>query len=178
LIGSLGEDIVDTKQIKELMSSMEESGVTKIFIKEKTGFELQLERQLPVLATEVPHTHSSTNAHASSFYVPSKHHEFPHVPQHAHPHAPAAPQEGDRNKEQEGKFICSPMVGTFYAASSPEHAAFMKVGDVVHEGSVVCIIEAMKVMNEVKAGMSGTVAEICVENGHPVEFGTKLFRIV
>ena len=70
------------------------------------------------------------------------------------------------------------MVGTFYAASSPEDPPFAKVGDVVDENTVICIVEAMKVMNEVKAGVSGKVAEICVDNAHPVEFGTKLFRIV
>ena len=68
------------------------------------------------------------------------------------------------------------MVGTFYASASPEDPAFIKVGDKVDENTVVCIIEAMKVMNEVKAGCSGVVAEILVENGHPVEFGAKLFE--
>lgn len=74
-------------------------------------------------------------------------------------------------------FITSPMVGTFYASPSPEDPHFVKVGDRVEKGSVVCIIEAMKVMNEIKAGSSGTVVEVLVESGHPVEFGTKLFRL-
>ena len=78
----------------------------------------------------------------------------------------------------EGKFITAPLVGTMYQANSPEDAAFVKVGDRVDENTVVCIIEAMKVMNEVKAGMNGTIAEILIENAHPVEFGTKLFRVV
>ncbi len=60
----------------------------------------------------------------------------------------------------------------------PDDPYFVKVGDKVSEDTLVCIVEAMKVMNEVKAGVSGTVAEICLENGYPVEFGTKLFRIV
>ena len=70
------------------------------------------------------------------------------------------------------------MVGTLYASSSPDNPPFVKVGDKVSEQTIVCIVEAMKVMNEVKAGISGTVAEVCIDNGHPVEFGTKLFRIV
>ncbi|MGE3715728.1 MAG: acetyl-CoA carboxylase biotin carboxyl carrier protein subunit, partial [Simkaniaceae bacterium] len=72
----------------------------------------------------------------------------------------------------------SPMVGTFYASPSPDDEALVKVGDTVTEDTVVCIIEAMKVMNEVKAGKKGTVAEVFIESAHPVEFGTKLFRIV
>src|SRR4029077_229169 len=88
------------------------------------------------------------------------------------PVASAAPQA-----EALGSHITSPMVGTFYSAPSPDDPSFVKIGDKVDKNSVVCIIEAMKVMNEVKAGVSGTVAEVLVESGHPVEFGTKLFRI-
>lgn len=80
-------------------------------------------------------------------------------------------------EELPGVFVTSPMVGTFYAAPSPEDPFFVKVGDKIDKNTVVCIIEAMKVMNEVKAGQTGTVAEVLVESGHPVEFGTKLFRI-
>lgn len=71
----------------------------------------------------------------------------------------------------------SPMVGTFYRASSPDAEVFVDVGAEVNEESVVCIIEAMKVMNEIKAEMKGAVAEILVENGEPVEFGQPLFLI-
>ena len=70
------------------------------------------------------------------------------------------------------------MVGTFYTSPSPDDPVFVKVGDRVDENTVVCIIEAMKVMNEVKAGASGVIAEICIDNAHPVEFGTKMMRIV
>lgn len=74
-------------------------------------------------------------------------------------------------------YVTSPMVGTFYSSPSPDDPHFVKVGDKIDKNSVVCIIEAMKVMNEIKAGVTGTIAEVLVENGHPVEFGTKLFRI-
>lgn len=74
--------------------------------------------------------------------------------------------------------IESPMVGTFYNAPSPDQASFVKVGDKVDENTVVCIVEAMKVMNEVKAGKRGTISEILVENTEPVEYGTPLFQIV
>ena len=69
------------------------------------------------------------------------------------------------------------MVGTFYLASAPGEAPFVKIGDQVDENTTVCIIEAMKVMNEIKAEMSGTITEILVESGKPVEFGKPLFRI-
>jgi acetyl-CoA carboxylase biotin carboxyl carrier protein len=73
--------------------------------------------------------------------------------------------------------IVSPMVGTFYRAGSPESPAFADIGQAVNEESVVCIIEAMKVMNEIKAETSGTIAEIVAENGKPVQFGQVLFRV-
>lgn len=78
---------------------------------------------------------------------------------------------------QEHSYIRAPLVGTFYVAPSPESPPFIKVGDMVIDNTIVCIVEAMKVLNEVKAGMSGRVTKILIENGQPVEFGTKLFAI-
>jgi acetyl-CoA carboxylase biotin carboxyl carrier protein len=73
--------------------------------------------------------------------------------------------------------VNSPMVGTFYRASSPETKSFVEVGDEVQEGQAICIIEAMKIMNEIEADKSGTVKKILVENGQPVEYGQPLFVI-
>jgi acetyl-CoA carboxylase biotin carboxyl carrier protein len=156
---------VELKQIKELMAVMEKAGIKKLSIKEKTGFELQLERQ-------------EESAYAQPTLAPS--YQEPRFPTHTHAPARTASVEEVENKEEklEGRYIISPMVGTFYSSPSPDDPAFVKVGDRVDENTVVCIIEAMKVMNEVKAGMSGTVAEVCLEKAHPVEFGTKIFRIV
>jgi acetyl-CoA carboxylase biotin carboxyl carrier protein len=75
------------------------------------------------------------------------------------------------------KEIKSPMVGTFYSAPSPESDPFLTVGQTIGADSVVCIIEAMKVMNEIKAELGGTVVEILAENGKPVQFGQVLFRV-
>jgi len=75
------------------------------------------------------------------------------------------------------KEIVSPMVGTFYLAASPDAPAFVEVGKPVTEDTVVCIIEAMKVMNEIKAETSGVIAEVLAENGKPVQFGQALFRV-
>ena len=86
--------------------------------------------------------------------------------------APAAPPTGAATKE-----ITSPMVGTFYRAASPESPPFVDVGQEVNEDTVVCIIEAMKVMNEIKAEVSGVIAEVVAENGKPVQFGQALFRV-
>ncbi len=152
---------MELKQIKELMAAMEKAGIKRLRIKDKEEYELELERKddhapqppAPVLA---PHLHHGPH--------PEVHHKFP----------PPKVEE----KKVEGKFIAAPLVGTVYYAPSPEDPHFVKVGDKVDENTIVCIIEAMKVMNEVKAGISGTVAEILVENAHPVEFGTKLIRVV
>jgi acetyl-CoA carboxylase biotin carboxyl carrier protein len=169
---------VDLKQIKELMTAMERAGIKKLTIKQKGGDELHLERQ-----EEHP-----TQPHASvaTFYPPV----YAHPPTREAEGSswPASVQKttqeeissGKEKKQEEksGRFVTAPLVGTFYAAASPDDPHFVKVGDRVDENTVVCIIEAMKVMNEVKAGISGTIVEVLVDNTHPVEFGTKLFRIV
>lgn len=80
-------------------------------------------------------------------------------------------------EEAKGNFITSPIVGTFYSSPAPEKPAYVKVGDSVNAGDVVCIIESMKLMNEINSEFSGKVAEIYVNNGEPVEFGQKLMRI-
>jgi len=90
------------------------------------------------------------------------------------PAAPAAVEEAHASGLVE---IRSPMVGTFYAAASPDSDAYVSVGASINDESVVCIVEAMKVMNEVKAECLGTIAEICVKNAQPVEYGQVLFRV-
>lgn len=89
---------------------------------------------------------------------------------------PAAPPPAPASNPN-WKRITAPMVGTFYRAASPEAGPFVQVGDRVDEESVLCIIEAMKLMNEIKAEMRGTVREICAENGRPVEYGQPMFII-
>jgi len=97
--------------------------------------------------------------------------------------APAAPAPAsfdtidELEDEPEARAIKSPMVGTFYRTPSPESDPFIRVGDRVEEGTVVCILEAMKVMNEIQAETSGEIAEVLVENGEPVEFGQPLFLL-
>ena len=98
----------------------------------------------------------------------------------------ASDSEGQQEKQpekeilpstEEGEAILSPMVGTFYAAASPGAKPFVSVGETIQEGDVVCIIEAMKMMNEIKSDFTGKITSVLVENSDPVEFGQKLFLI-
>lgn len=179
-----GEGAVDLKQIKELMAAMGRAGIKKVSIKEKSGFEIVLEGH-----EELPHATLPASApfHPAYSHPPYSGHHFTGFPEsHASRFSSmpsqekadtSSPSTKENVEKAAGQYITSPMVGTFYAAASPDDPVFVKVGDVVREDTVVCIIEAMKVMNEVKAGVSGVIVEICVDNAHPVEFGTKLFRI-
>jgi len=153
---------MELKQVKELMAAMEKAGIKRLRVKETDGYELELERK----DETAPPVH----------LAPAYHHPETHPEIHSRFHARA--EDRAEEKKAPGNFITAPLVGTMYHAASPEDANFVKVGDRVDENTIVCIIEAMKVMNEVKAGMSGTIAEILIDNAHPVEFGTKLFRVV
>jgi acetyl-CoA carboxylase biotin carboxyl carrier protein len=156
---------MDLEQVQKLIKTLEESRLKKLVIKQG-DFELTLEKEgevhLPVMPqiAQQPHTQRAVIEEPSA--EASRRGE----------------RGGARNLELEGTYVTSPMVGTFYASSGPDQPFFVKAGDRVDEETVVCIIEAMKVMNEVKAGASGIVAEILVDNGQPIEFGTKLFRVV
>lgn len=91
--------------------------------------------------------------------------------------APAPTAAAPAGDEAGIVYVKSPMVGTFYKAASPESKSFVEVGTKITETSVVCIIEAMKIMNEIQSEVKGTVVEILVENGSPVEYGQKLFKV-
>ena len=109
----------------------------------------------------------------------------PQIMSYAPPSAPApaaaaaasTPAPEQPAKEDTSKYVTSPMVGTFYTAPSPDSEPFVKVGSSVSADTVVCIIEAMKIMNEIQSELSGTIVEVLVENGQPVEFGQRLYRL-
>ena len=131
-----------------------------VFEIEKEGFRLKLQRgaSVPQTAVVAPLVAAETSKAAVAG---------------AEPPAPAAKAiETVPMKE-----IVSPMVGTFYRAASPDAPAFVEVGKAVTEDTVVCIIEAMKVMNEIKAETSGVIAEVLADNGKPVQFGQALFKV-
>jgi len=145
---------------------MKRSELTEFAVEEE-GFKLKIRRGtngLPVVTTtrgsNPPFPPVDTNPPVASGNPP------------AGPTAVAAPKE-----EAGVSYIKSPMVGTFYRAASPESKPFADVGAKVVENTVVCIIEAMKIMNEIQAEAKGTVLEVLVENGQPVEYGQRLFKI-
>lgn len=154
--------MIDPKVIRQLVKLMTENDLTELNLEDE-GQKIQLRRDSPHSAVQI----------APMAQAPAQ----PQVP--TTPPAPAVePSTTEEAAAQmEGQFIRSPMVGSFYAASSPDAEPFVKVGDKVNVDDVVCIIEAMKVFNEIKAETSGTIAEILVENGESVEFDQPIFRI-
>lgn len=150
-------DPKDIKEIKAVINLMKKHDLS-VFEIEKEGFRLKLQRGVS--------TPQATIA-APAAAVASK-----AAPPEAEPPPAAKPIESVPMKE-----IVSPMVGTFYRAASPDAPPFVEVGKPVTEDTVVCIIEAMKVMNEIKAETSGVIAEVLAENGKPVQFGQGLFKV-
>lgn len=136
---------------------------------EEENFKLRIRRNVASL----PVVHASPVVHAAPVHVAA-----PAPVSHAAPapEAAAAAPAGDGN-EPGIVFIKSPMVGTFYRTPSPESPPFVDVNSKVTETSVVCIIEAMKIMNEIQAEVKGTVVEVLLESGQPVEYGQKLFKV-
>jgi len=139
------------------------------FAVEEEGFKLKIRRGsqgLPVV---------SAGRGSNSPFVPVEAAQSSAPAQAAQP---ANPGSAGPAKEEEGViYVKSPMVGTFYRAASPESKAFAEAGTKVVENTVVCIIEAMKIMNEIQAEVKGTVIEALVENGQPVEYGQRLFKV-
>lgn len=137
------------------------------FAVEEEGFKLKIRRGgngLPVV---------SQTAGSNPPFVPQAEAPKPVAAPVTPVAAPVAPA-----KEDEGiAYIKSPMVGTFYRAASPDSKSFAEENTKVTETSVVCIIEAMKIMNEIQAEIKGTIVEILVENGQPVEYGQRLFKV-
>ena len=138
-----------------------------VFKMEKDGFKITLKRGSdlqPIIAASTP---VALPAGVSA--------AIPMAP--AHEGAPAGAAPPPEPKTENFMEITSPMVGTFYASPSPEAAPYVSVGSSIAEGSVVCIVEAMKVMNEIKSEISGTIVEIVAENGKSVQYGQVLFRV-
>jgi len=148
---------VELKEIRTLIDLMKKNGLA-VFKMEREGFKITLKTAGAEGVTQV-----FTQGPAAA------------PPPQAAPvaSAPVAPAAEVSNLRE----IKSPMVGTFYTASSPDAAPYVSVGQDVTPDTVVCIVEALKVMNEIKAEVAGTIAEISAENGKPVQFGQALFRL-
>jgi len=155
---------VDSKEIKEIMEYISKSNFVEFEI-EREGFKLKLVKEngraLPGAFAPL----DGATPHAGA--------QQPAAPQQAAPaHAPAAPSPAADIFQ-----VTSPMVGTFYSTPNPSSAPFVQVGDIVRKGQVICIIEAMKLMNEIESEVAGEVVDIPVSSGQPVEYGEVLFRI-
>ncbi|HEX4085120.1 MAG TPA: acetyl-CoA carboxylase biotin carboxyl carrier protein [Chthoniobacteraceae bacterium] len=149
---------MDLKDIKELIALMRRNDLSELEI-EQEGLRIKLKKGSEPMIGHAPMAYAA-------------------VPQPAAGAAPAAQAAAPAAEEKpKGREISSPMVGTFYGAASPEANSYVEVGTEINEETVVCIIEAMKVMNEIKAETKGVIAEILAENGKPVQFGQPLFRL-
>jgi acetyl-CoA carboxylase biotin carboxyl carrier protein len=148
---------MDLRKLKTLIELVETSGIAEL--------EIQEGEERVRITRKVPERPQSVTFQAAPHAVPAM---LAPVAAPAEPAAPAAP---------EGHTVKSPMVGTFYRSASPGAAAFVEIGDTVAQGDTLCIVEAMKLMNEIEADAAGTNKAILVENGQAVEFGQPLFVI-
>jgi len=153
---------MDIRKVKKLIELLDESGIAEIEITE--GEE------------SVRISRYSQSAPAAPVAAPIAAPIAAAAPVAAAP-AAAAPPEAAPEPEDDGFLIAAPMVGTFYAASSPGAAPYVQVGDRINEGDTLCIIEAMKMMNPIESDVSGVVKSIRVQNGEPVEYGQTLIVI-
>ncbi len=161
---------MDIRKVKKLIELLEESGIGEIEIKE--GEEsVRISRGV---------TGAAPAAAPVSYTMPPPAPAAPAVAAAAPAPAPAAaePEAAPSSAASSGKIVKSPMVGTFYRSPSPSSPVFVEVGKTVKEGDVLCIVEAMKMMNQIEAEVSGTIEAVLVENGEPVEFDQPLFSIV
>ena len=147
---------IDYKEILKLIDLLEERNLS-IFELEIEGFKIKIGRgQPPSFVTEIPASSSpSTDLEAN----------------------PAAEVLESTDSKNDRHYISSPMVGTFYRAPDPSSPPFVEIGESVQKNQTLCIIEAMKLMNEIESDIDGVLEEIYVQNGKPVEYGKKLFAI-
>ncbi|HEY2931144.1 MAG TPA: acetyl-CoA carboxylase biotin carboxyl carrier protein [Acidobacteriota bacterium] len=163
LSGASPKGKMNLKEIKELVEFVVRQELNE-FEYEQSGFKIKIRRGLPVVVSPAPFASSSENPAAETSALPAA-------------TRPAREAAGKTEVGADVYIVKSPIVGTFYRSASPDAEAFSKVGDMVEKGSVLCIIEAMKLMNEIESEVAGEVVEIYVENGNPVEYGQPLFAI-
>ena len=156
---------MDYKDIKKLMDDMGDSKIDSLEIEFPEGVKIKMKKNTE---KEVVITAPGNIIEASA----------PITPPTVKKTEEKALVNSEKNLEGENvKIVKSPMVGTFYASSSPDKEPFVSVGDKVHKGQVLCIVEAMKLMNEIESEFDGEIVEICVKNEDVVEYGTPLFKI-
>ncbi len=159
---------MDLKEIQDLIRFVSKSGVTEVEL-EKDGFKIVIKSDRP--AEQMAYVQQAPMMMAAPVQAaPAPVAVAPAAPAPAP--APAAAAAGDA-----GVPIKSPMIGTFYRSAGPDKEAFVKVGDKVEKGQVVCIIEAMKLFNEIESEVSGTILKVLVDNANPVEYDQPLFLV-
>ncbi len=157
---------MNLKELKELIEMLKDTDISEVEI-ERSGVKVRIRKGGDVTYhPAMPRMEYPPAAIVAPAVV---------EPQVAAP-APAAEKPAEAAKSSQIK-VASPIVGTFYRSSSPEKPAYVEVGDTVKKGQVLCIIEAMKLMNEIESETAGKIVQILVENGHPVEYGQPLFVI-
>jgi acetyl-CoA carboxylase biotin carboxyl carrier protein len=154
---------MDLRKLKTLIDLVSESGISELEVTEGEGKVRIVKNTAPVFMPQA----------AQMQYMPQGY--APQAPMAAP--APGAEAAAPAPAVQQGHVVTSPMVGTFYRAPSPGADAFVQIGDTVKEGDTICIIEAMKLLNEIEADKSGVIKEVLVENGQAVEYGQPLFVI-
>ena len=165
------------EQILQLIDAVSNSELTE-FKYEEDGVKLSLKKTDGKEVTVIPASLPAPAAPAVPMAaVPAPAAVFPEAPAAGTVSTAATSQAADAKEVPAGNVVRSPLVGTFYAAPAEDAEPFVKVGDSVKEGQVLAIVEAMKLMNEIESDFTGTVTEILVENGQPVEFGQPLFVI-
>lgn len=155
---------MDIKQIQDLIRFVSKSGVNEVSIEQK-DFKITIKTN----ETQPQVIHASIPAQTAPALIPA-----PVAIAAAEPVAPAAPAGPDTSKYLT---IKSPMIGTFYRSASPDKPLFVNVGDEIKTGSVVCIIEAMKLFNEIESEISGRIVKVLVDNSSPVEYDQPLFLV-
>jgi acetyl-CoA carboxylase biotin carboxyl carrier protein len=161
---------LDLSDLKEILRILEEQDITE-FELEQDGVKLRVCRS-STHPNSAPHLTAPLHVVAAAVPAPAA------APAQAAPAAPAAAAEAPAPAAGgDGTLVKSPIVGTFYSSPDPNSPPFVSVGDTVKVGQVLCIIEAMKLMNEIEAEMAGEVTKIHPENGQPVQYGDPLFTI-
>jgi acetyl-CoA carboxylase biotin carboxyl carrier protein len=154
---------MDLKLVKQLLDLISESDVDEVAI-EEGDFKLKVKKK-----SDLPQS--------VQYNIPSQQQQQVQPAQSAPPAQPEEKSGGSSEPKPDGDVVKSPIVGTFYEAASPDSDPFVKVGDHVDAGDTLCIVEAMKIMNEIEAEFSGTIQKILVDNASPVEFDQPLFII-